>query len=785
MCSAALLILAVACNSDELKPLGADDTGVAATASDDTAADDTAADDTAADACDTGWPDEPAPVTAEELCAFDEDDLIPLAVDAFSRTDLGQTETGGYPYVTADGTGYVTVSGEALSLHYFSGSGGSVPDQWVNLGRLPLADFVLDLRMRPYSEDYDHLVGLSWRQLHHDGVRGHAGYHLFLEEGVLNLYAGHVLLDSLEVGADTAWHDYRVVANGDGHCVFRDGEPVLSARDATFTRAGYLGATVYYSIGSFDDLVVSEHPLAASMAGAPFDLWDDFARADGDPGTPWEVDGARIVEGALSVTGSASTAGTEAQELTFHAEGGDYGAWVRGDLRLAVSGGVITLSDEGGTRATEADDGLSHDYRVLTTGRSVRVYRDGIELFDLVDDSLGTGTSVGLFGTAATFDDVGIRELDPAPVYPAGALEFPDETRFPIVLYSADEYSIAQAAARGGNIVHSYRAGEVMAAYAEEAARHGVRVLGNVGTYYIDDSDPQPISVESDVTPLVERMAAGPNIGWWTVPEELRYWRTDELEELSNLAQWTRAHDPNRSPVFMYQAGHYTAEALAPTLPYLDIIGKGAYADYAGQPRAWVRHQLESTVEAIERAGGTVGADYLSGDKTPLVILGLWPDYPATAAEIYHDAFAGVVAGGRGIALFSYWYGLMESSGDGLDGFLLAAEQLDGDLGAAVLFGEPRAGVRFVITDGPSHTEEFLPYGLKEALQYDCLNVGAWERGGDRHVIAVNSCEEAVTATLSGFGVEVRVPHEERVVCPEDGSFEERFDPLGVHIYRF
>ncbi len=207
-------------------------------------------------------------------------------------------------------------------------------------------------------------------------------------------------------------------------------------------------------------------------------------------------------------------------------------------------------------------------------------------------------------------------------------------------------------------------------------------------------------------------------------------------------------------------------------------------------PRAWVRHQLESTIAGIGLAGYAVGPDYLAGERVPLLVVGVWQACPTTAAEIYHDVYSGIASGALGIALYSYAHGVDSASGDGLDGFLQAAEELtthDEPLGSVVLFGESTGEVAFEITDGATLTDEFTPYGATEPEQYDCLNLAAWDHDDQRWVVAVNSCEEPLAARLSGFtgGPEVVLPYEERVLCLDDeGAFEDDFDALGVHIYR-
>ena len=710
------------------------------------------------DECDTAVPEEEEE-DAEALCAAGGTPQL-VSADGFSRSDsndLGSTETGGHAYVdsNSDGSGYIKIFGETLSIHYFAGENGSAPDQWVNIDRLPLADLEIEARLRTYDETYNALLGLSYRMPTQDGIQGRAGYHVFLEQGTLNLYAGHLLLDSAVVGDDYDWHTYRIVSIGDAHCVYRDDALVISARDDTFSDAGYIGAAAWYSIGYLDDLQVSSYETEPSGEG--FAAW-------------WEG-------GQLSGAKTLTADGPAAVELTFQSSG-SVDAWVRGEdgLRLSIdsTGAALTAGGSSLASASLADDGLAHDWRLLAAGQSVRVYRDGILFFDALDETQLSAGSVGLEGSA-TIGAAGMRDLTPEAVYPAGSV-------FPVQLYSVSEVYIPQALSSGGRIMHSYGSAENSAEYVEAAGRSGALTLANVGTYYVDDADIQPISDESETRALIARMADGASVGWWTFPEELRFWSSLEMEELSNLRAWTR--EVSDAPSSMYIAGHYSAESIANYIDEIDIVGKGSYVDYAGQPRAWVRHQVESTVEAIELAGYTVGSDYLGSERVPLLIAGVWADYPATAEELYHDVYAGIAAGAKGISLFSYHHGLNENSDTGLEGFLQAAEELSGELGQAVLFGTA-VNIGVEITSGATVTESFTPYSLKE-MQYPCVNAAGWDHEGQRWVVVVNSCEAVTTALLSGLGndLEVQVPLEGRAECLEEGTVSEDFDALGVHIYR-
>ena len=151
----------------------------------------------------------------------------------------------------------------------------------MSLSQLKVADPVIDFRMRTHSESYDTLMSMSYRLPKQEGARKSSGYHLYLENGALTLYAGRVVLESVSINDDHDWHNYRVVALGDAHCVYMDDALLIATRNNIYPRSGYVGFTSFYSIGWIDDVGVAEHPQGTSVPAAPFDVFEHFERPDG------------------------------------------------------------------------------------------------------------------------------------------------------------------------------------------------------------------------------------------------------------------------------------------------------------------------------------------------------------------------------------------------------------------------------------------------------------------------------------------------------------------------
>jgi len=291
----------------------------------------------------------------------------------------------------------------------------------------------------------------------------------------------------------------------------------------------------------------------------------------------------------------------------------------------------------------------------------------------------------------------------------------------------------------------------------------------------------------------IERLAAYDCVAWWDFPEEQRYWREGEFSLVKNLFGWTRIYDPNRRPNFMYIPGHYDSEAIAKYVPYLDIIGAGCYTEYVHQPRAWVRWRIESEIDAIHQAGFKVGQNYLDGEKTPIGIPMLFADVNKmgiiSPVEAYHDFYSCIASGARGILVFSYWHQRDEAVlKKTYQAYAKAASEISGseNLGQAILFGQENKDIHFEITNGPMYTYNFRPHGMQEDVRYPSLNVLAKKWNKDLYILAVNSAEKGISATLKGIpsAKEAIVLFEDRTVPIHKGQLEDSFGWLGVHIYK-
>lgn len=390
--------------------------------------------------------------------------------------------------------------------------------------------------------------------------------------------------------------------------------------------------------------------------------------------------------------------------------------------------------------------------------------------------------------TAMIVTTAASAQLDPA------ARPYPQGDRFPLGLYSVHTGDgLEEVGAEGWNFGHRY---SFTPDYLDRAAAAGLFALAHIDVVE-DDAD------GTKTTALIADMATRESVLWWDLPEEMRYWRQDEVDKIKKLCALTREVDPLKRPNFMYNPNHRSAEALAQFVDELDIIGAGCYTEYAHQPRSWVRWRIESEIEAIHIAGHEVGRDYLNGQRTPIAVLMLFGNGEKadviSPLEARHDFWSSICAGAQGVLIFSYWHKrdtqVLEKS---YQEYAKAARQISGDerLGQVFLFGEPVKDVRFAVTKGPLMGAPFQPNGYDTEMRYPSLNVRAMKWNGNLYVLAVNSAERGVTATISGLPETVTQatalfepaskdePDAPRMLPIAGGSLTDVFAGLGVHIYK-
>lgn len=317
----------------------------------------------------------------------------------------------------------------------------------------------------------------------------------------------------------------------------------------------------------------------------------------------------------------------------------------------------------------------------------------------------------------------------PAPLaLPAGLL-YPAGRVFPFLGYSGKpERDLKNGFSAAGPVYQGEKA------YLERAFVAGWPVVAHLGRELgLRRGGLSPEQSAAVVSAEVRALAGREEIRWWALwPEELKPWDEYEMRYLAAVSSAARAADPLRRPLYHYNPGHRTAAELAEIAPFVDIMAKGAYANRMGKKldRGWVGRQVLEELEALA-AAGRPGAfalvmPELSADPEPA-------EDGEVAAWARHDVYAGLAAGAKGVLIWSLfprrevrrtwwlWY----------DAYAACGRELAGELGQALLFGEPRADLR---VSGPASVS-------RRELAY----------GSSRWLLLVQSDRMPAALTVTGF----------------------------------
>jgi hypothetical protein len=281
-----------------------------------------------------------------------------------------------------------------------------------------------------------------------------------------------------------------------------------------------------------------------------------------------------------------------------------------------------------------------------------------------------------------------------------------------------------------------------------------------------------PASLRQEVERQVKELAVHKQIAWWAVrPEELRPWRTAEMQYLAIVCDTIRENDPLGRPIYLYNPNHRTASSLLPIAKHVDILAKGCYVNLVGRKRdrAWVRWSVEQTIKALEAAGRT--------DAIGLVMPELCRDPEPDEddeirAWVRHDVYLGLASGAKGVLIWSLfkrpavrrtwqlWY----------DAYSECGRELNGELGLSqvFLFGERATTLRVQPTSVPAAgtitiggDAEATTTSQQEREQRE-IELPSWTAAefvydGNHWLWLVNSANTGATFRLSGWPNEPRV----------------------------
>lgn len=784
----------------------------------------------------------------------------------------------------------ISVDSAQLYMHYFN-SYPHQPNLACNIGGFT-SDYVdITVNLKPLSTNnyyYGGAYGIGYRlAAQNSRFKDNGGYYVQFNKRNDNTTANTITIwrgqstpvNLVSYTYSSGFHipddaKIRVVADGDRHDVYVNDAWVVGCNDSVIsggkTGPGYMGVFAFYSILRAHNLLVKIDKLYLDHR----EINDCFAGTTNIPGAlkmkgySWNEVGDTKTGGAISIGSSPFN-----NKLKFHytdgGSGGDYNLAcnladfyadnvdVKVDLtpehsndhnsyygigyRLGTANKLYLNSDGyyvrldkaahsvglwyGNTLKAYSDDianfpSSTATLRVIAEGDRHRVWINGEKYLDAIDDSKTTGGYVGVFAYYSyMYADDFTAQPFPSPA-PAG-------NDFPLMLYSIDNAEDMKAEKQfGWNMSKSYAANSVNESRCETG---GFRSLVVLPEYY-DLSD----GVGGAAANIINTAESYSDLSWWYLPEELRYWYTDnsnppEYPLFKNWCKWVSAYDdepgkgilqggeptgafPHR-PRIMYIAGNYQDYQYEYYVPYMDVIPSACYTSNYNQVPVWVRWRVEETMNAIKSYYDDYGIQYdnygvientpltyLEGRKTPIAICELFYAQATTMMTpeaAYHDFWQSIVSGARGIGILSYYYRNITNKINGVypavpaslkgpwDMYCKAASEITGpeQLGKMIMEGTEYQGV--TISGAP--TVSCTPAGLSQ-VTYCSIATLAKNWNHNTYVIAVNSSAGSVTASLNGLPPSAtgEVLFEGRTITVNSsGILSDTWAGSGVHIYKF
>lgn len=416
--------------------------------------------------------------------------------------------------------------------------------------------------------------------------------------------------------------------------------------------------------------------------------------------------------------------------------------------------------------------------------------------------SLGQRAVATYYGLDGTIDEVRISNvayefLQPKPDHAT----YPWGEKFWFSFYSLDEadtqYALEHGATGLGPVYN-----EDQAFLLDWAETYDARVAYKVrpacmttyNTYDIWDPAfvwPDDATISNDTVQAINAVKFDTNIAMWDLhPEEMLYYRPTNVHYLELVAGIVHEQDPFGRPMMMYESQNRTAANLSVTLPYQDICSKGMYVQIFEDGRfkdhrIWARWSMEQELGAIAAS---------NSNAAPWIVLGMSQDAPEGQESLIeswcrHDAYMGLIMGGKGISIWSGWRGRSTWTNDFqtyFDAYLSVAADLNLERNLAPVFlqGTETAGVTHNVTAGPAMLELVYPAGVTNS--YPPVTYTMLEFLGQHYLFMVNSATQAVTLVFSGVPDTVRTDLFQGLEYPASGgSFATTLAPYEVGAFRF
>lgn len=263
--------------------------------------------------------------------------------------------------------------------------------------------------------------------------------------------------------------------------------------------------------------------------------------------------------------------------------------------------------------------------------------------------------------------------------------------------------------------------------------------------------------MEKSMTRAVELglKTAGNRIWLWAVtPEELRWWKPDEMEYLRRFAAVIRRVDKKQRMVWMYIPGHYGKTSLDHYTGILDVLAQGYYPRHGKTELVWCRNHSEN----LRDAAADSPRKPLVGIVPGMYIQPTRQDTDAICTWVRHDVFVPLIHGAKLVIIFS----LAErrnfnAHGEYFFAYSDIAKKLTapGGIGEVILFGKVENDLHFTVTSGPAETAyKVTDRKTRKPVVKKVYPTLVWRdlrHSSGRFCVAASSNPQPVTAELSGL----------------------------------
>ena len=299
----------------------------------------------------------------------------------------------------------------------------------------------------------------------------------------------------------------------------------------------------------------------------------------------------------------------------------------------------------------------------------------------------------------------------------------------------------------------------------------------------------------------IAQMWSDPYLVFWGIPEE----SADTPAQDAAYSSYIHTNDSQHRPVFKYLPSGLSASSIQSHISVVDLVGEGEYPIDDGYgsscnftplqalPPVFARYVVEQEIQAIKNAGYSVGPNYASSQKTPILIPETVPAGAycsgapgTTAASITNQIWNGLAAGAKGYLDYLWNEGALPD-GNGVPAALSAANELllgPEGVGEWMIKGVAKGDLPVTITGGPSTVSVSATIA---SFTYPSIRAAVWDWAGTRIIVAINSSSSSVTAKISGLPAgapPASVVGESRTIAISGGALSDSFVGLGVHVYK-